>query len=227
MSSSVSSSPRRPPPSLPATDDLPLLPSTISTTSTMNYLTTESQAYKDGGQAVSFGSSALSSSSRVKTRRELFCPYPLCSPRMIAARKEQQIKENEDVLQQSLALPGESTQTRDKDKDEGQAVSFGSSALSSSSRVKTRRELFRPHPLCSPRMIAARKEQQIKENEDVLQQSLALPGQSTQTRDKDKDEGQAVSFGSSALSSSSRVKTRRALFRPHPLCSPRMIAARK
>ena len=115
MSSSVSSSPRRRPPSLPATDDLPLLPSTISTTSTMNYSPTESQAYKVGSQAVSFGSSALSSSSRVNTRHELFRPYPLCSPRMIAARKELQIKENEDVVQQSLALPGQSTQTRDKD----------------------------------------------------------------------------------------------------------------
>lgn len=113
MSSSVSSPSRRLPPSLPATDDQPLLPSAISIASTMNYSTTESQAYKDGGQADSFGSSALSSSSRVNTRHELFRPYPLCSPRMIAARKEQQIKENEDVLQQSLSLPGQRTQTRD------------------------------------------------------------------------------------------------------------------
>src|SRR6218665_833647 len=115
MSSSVSSSSRRLPPSLPATDDLPLLPSTISTTSTMNYSTTEGQAYKVESQAVSFCSSALSSSSRVNTRHELFRPYPLCSPRMIAAPKKLQIKENEDVVQQSLALPGQSTQTRDKD----------------------------------------------------------------------------------------------------------------
>ena len=113
MSSSVSSPSRRLPPSLPATDDQPLLPSAISIASTMNYSTTESQAYKDGGQADSFGSSALYSSSRVNTRHELFRPYPLCSPRMIAARKEQQMKENEDVLQQSLSLSGQRTQTRD------------------------------------------------------------------------------------------------------------------
>src|SRR6218665_868302 len=113
MSSSVSSPSRRLPPSLPATDDQPLLPSAISIASTMNYSTTESQAYKDGGQGDLLGSSALSSSSRVNTRHELFRPYPLCSPRMIAARKEQQIKENEDVLQQSLSLPGQRTQTRD------------------------------------------------------------------------------------------------------------------
>src|SRR6218665_1843511 len=113
MSSSVSSPSRRLPPSLPATDDQPLLPSAISIASTMNYSTTQSQAYKDGGQADSFGSSALSSSSRVNTRHELFRPYPLCSPRMIAARKEQHIKENENVLQQSLSLSGQRTQTRD------------------------------------------------------------------------------------------------------------------